>query len=86
MKYEEPQNIEIGELPEIAVPKKRGLSIVWIIPIVAALVGGWLTLQNHFRKRPYHPPLLSMMGLGWKWVKPKLNINLLRWEQSKVWI
>lgn len=52
MKYEDPQNIEIGELPEIVVPKKRGISIVWIIPIVAALVGGWLAFKTISEKGP----------------------------------
>jgi paraquat-inducible protein B len=52
MKYEDHENIEIGELPEIAVPKKRGFSIVWIIPIVAALIGGWLTYKTISEKGP----------------------------------
>jgi len=52
MKYEDPQNIDLDELPEIAVQKKRGFSIVWIIPIVAALVGGWLTYKTISEKGP----------------------------------
>ena len=52
MKYEDPQDIEIGELPEIAVEKKGGFSIVWIIPIVAALVGGWLVYKTISEKGP----------------------------------
>ena len=52
MKDEDPQNIEIGELPEIAVKKKGGFSIVWIIPIVAALVGGWLAYKTISEKGP----------------------------------
>ena len=46
MKDEDPQNMDREELPEIAVQKKGGLSIVWIIPIVAALVGGWLAYKT----------------------------------------
>ena len=52
MKYEDPDNIELGELPEIAVKKKGGFSIVWIIPIVAALVGGWLVYKTISEKGP----------------------------------
>ena len=52
MKDEDPQNIEIGELPEIAVSKKPGFSIVWIIPIVAALVGGWLAYKTISEQGP----------------------------------
>ncbi len=32
MKYEDPKNVDLDELPEVAVYKKRGFSIVWIIP------------------------------------------------------
>jgi paraquat-inducible protein B len=52
MKYEDPEKIGIGELPEIAVQRKRGISIVWLIPIVAALVGGWLTYKTISEKGP----------------------------------
>ena len=52
MKYEDPDNIDIEELPEIAVKKKGGFSIVWIIPIVAALVGGWLAYKTISEKGP----------------------------------
>lgn len=52
MKDEDPQDIDLDELPEIAVQKKRGFSIVWIIPIVAALVGGWLAYKTLSEKGP----------------------------------
>jgi paraquat-inducible protein B len=52
MKEEDPQNIDIDELPEIVVQKKGGFSIVWIIPIVAALVGGWLAYKTISEKGP----------------------------------
>ena len=52
MKYEDPDNIDREELPEIAVKKKGGFSIVWIIPIVAALVGGWLAFKTISEKGP----------------------------------
>ncbi len=52
MKYEDPKNVDLEELPEVAVHKKRGFSIVWIIPIVAALVGGWLAYKTISEKGP----------------------------------
>jgi paraquat-inducible protein B len=52
MKHEDPDNSDIEELPEIAVEKKGGFSIVWIIPIVAALVGGWLVYKTISEKGP----------------------------------
>jgi len=52
MKYDDPNDVDIDELPEIAVQKKGGFSIVWIIPIVAALVGGWLAYKTISEKGP----------------------------------
>ena len=33
---------DTGPLPEAVVREKKGLPTVWIIPIVAAAIGGWL--------------------------------------------
>ncbi len=52
MKDEDPDHIDFEELPEVTVQKKRGLSIVWIIPIVAALIGGWLIYKTLSEKGP----------------------------------
>ena len=52
MKDEDPSPSDFEELPEVTVQKKRGLSIVWIIPIVAALIGGWLTYKTISEKGP----------------------------------
>lgn len=35
-----------ADIPEAAVSSKRGFSIVWLIPIVAALVAMWLVYKN----------------------------------------
>ena len=32
-------------VPDVVVKKKRGVSIVWIIPIVAGLIAGWIWWQ-----------------------------------------
>ncbi|MEO8328278.1 MAG: MlaD family protein, partial [Nitrospirota bacterium] len=45
-----PGNFE--ELAEVTVRKKRGISIVWIIPVVAALIGGWLTYKTISEQGP----------------------------------
>jgi paraquat-inducible protein B len=34
------------ELPEVAVATRGGYSIVWIIPLIAALIGGWLAYKT----------------------------------------
>lgn len=43
-----------GIIPEaMKVPKRRGrLSIVWIIPIVAAIIGGWIAVQKILNEGP----------------------------------
>ncbi|HSF09007.1 MAG TPA: MlaD family protein [Nitrospirales bacterium] len=52
MKDKESNPDDFEEFPEVTVQKKRGISIVWIIPIVAALIGGWLTYKTISEKGP----------------------------------
>ncbi|MDT3776711.1 MlaD family protein [Nitrospira sp. MA-1] len=52
MKDSEPNPGNFEELAEVTVQKKRGISIVWIIPVVAALIGGWLTYKTISEKGP----------------------------------
>ena len=35
------------ELPEAVVRKRSGISIVWIIPIVAAIIGAWVAYKSY---------------------------------------
>ena len=46
MSDERPNQPPVNELPEATVEKPRGISIVWLIPLVAALVGGWLAYKT----------------------------------------
>ena len=41
-------------LPDAVVEKRRGFSIVWLIPLVAALVGAWLAYKTLERTRTDH--------------------------------
>jgi len=45
---------DLPDIPEaVAVPKsRRSLQLVWVIPIVAALVGGWLAVKTILEKGP----------------------------------
>ncbi|MDR4461890.1 MAG: MlaD family protein [Nitrospirales bacterium] len=52
MKENEPDPGDFEELAEVTVQKKRGISIVWIIPLVAALIGGWLIYKTITEKGP----------------------------------
>ena len=49
MLKEHPSALEQGELPEVEVKKRRGISLVWLIPLVAGAIAIWLgytTLQE----------------------------------------
>ncbi len=46
MSDERPHQSQVDELPEAVVEKPRGMSIVWLIPVVAALIGGWLAYKT----------------------------------------
>ena len=45
MSDERPHPSQVDDLPEAVVEKPRGMSIVWLIPVVAALIGGWLAYK-----------------------------------------
>ena len=49
-----PEQQELPDLPEaVVVPKRRTrLSVVWIIPIIAALLGGWIAVQKLLAEGP----------------------------------
>ena len=33
------------QAPEAVVQTKRSFSIIWVVPIIALLIGGWLTFK-----------------------------------------
>jgi paraquat-inducible protein B len=46
----EPQTDDIPEA--VAVPHRHNLPLVWIIPLVAALIGGWLAVKTILERGP----------------------------------
>jgi paraquat-inducible protein B len=49
----DPDLPDLPEVPEAAVQKrKRQFSIVWLVPVVAALIGGWLIVKAFYEKGP----------------------------------
>jgi len=40
------------EIPKVEIRTSRGISIIWLIPIIAALVGGWLTYTTLSERGP----------------------------------
>ncbi|HSS46730.1 MAG TPA: MlaD family protein, partial [Burkholderiales bacterium] len=49
-----PRDVELPDIPEaVAVPKSRwSIQLVWLIPLVAALIGGWLAVKAVLERGP----------------------------------
>ena len=49
-----PADFDLNDLPEARAVRKRGWSVqfIWLIPIVAALIGGWLVIKGIMDKGP----------------------------------
>jgi paraquat-inducible protein B len=43
---------DLSDLPQAEVQRKKQISIVWLIPIVAVLIGGWLAYKGLSEKGP----------------------------------
>ena len=43
---------DLSDLPQAEVQSKKQISIVWLIPIVAVLIGGWLAYKGLSEKGP----------------------------------
>ena len=52
--FERPRGTELADLPTAVAVRKRRLApqLVWLIPIVAALVGGWIVVKGILDKGP----------------------------------
>lgn len=49
------QNIDetiVSDVPEVVVHSKKSFSIVWLVPVVAAIIGGWLAYKAISEKGP----------------------------------
>lgn len=52
MHDKQPNPYEEDTLPEAVIEKHRGITIIWLIPLVAALIGGWLAYKAFSEKGP----------------------------------
>jgi paraquat-inducible protein B len=52
MSEENNNESDFQDLPEAVVQSKRQISIVWLIPIIAVLIGGWLAYKGLSEKGP----------------------------------
>jgi paraquat-inducible protein B len=48
----DPSALERGELPQVEVKKRRGISLVWLIPLVAGAIAIWLAYTTLQEKGP----------------------------------
>jgi paraquat-inducible protein B len=48
----DPSALDRGELPEVEVKKRRGISLVWLIPLVAGAIAIWLAYTTLQEKGP----------------------------------
>lgn len=51
---ETPETLDINSLPEaeIQLAKQRRIPLIWIVPIVAALIGSWIAVQAYMDRGP----------------------------------
>ena len=52
MKEENNHTPDLESLPQAVVQRKKQISIVWLVPIVAILIGGWLAYKGLTEKGP----------------------------------
>ncbi len=45
-------DLDVEEAPEAVIQKKNRISIVWLVPLVAAFIGGWLAYKAITEKGP----------------------------------
>jgi paraquat-inducible protein B len=47
-----PEQQPAQDIPEAVVAPRSGISIVWLIPVIAALIGGWLAWKAYSEQGP----------------------------------
>ena len=52
MLKEDSSALERDELPQVEVKKRRGISLVWLIPLVAGAIAIWLAYTTLQEKGP----------------------------------
>jgi len=75
-RFNMPDTENFPNVPEAkAVPKKRTrLSLVWVIPIVAAVAGVWIAVTKFWRKGR-RSPSPSRPETDWKPTRPKITYD-----------
>ena len=70
----------LSRSPEaVATPRSRWrVQLVWLVPLIAVLIGGWLAVQGASSKGADHHHQLSIPVKGWKRARPR--------SSSRTWI
>ena len=61
--------------PEAKVQTKRSFSIIWVVPIIALLIGGWLTFKAMSEKGPEITITFETADGLWR-ERPRLNSRM----------
>ncbi|WP_255211089.1 hypothetical protein [Methylogaea oryzae] len=71
-----PEIPPLQDIPEaIALPRRRApLPLVWIVPIVAALIGGWIAIHAVMQRGPT-VTISFLTAEGWSRAKPASAIK-----------
>ncbi len=52
MSEQKNEDLTSEEIPEAAIAERKGISMVWLIPIIAILIGAWLTYKAYTETGP----------------------------------
>jgi len=79
-----PRQSEVPDIPDAVIePKRRrSLQLVWIIPIVAALIGASLAVKSFMERGPVIT-ITFKSGEGWRRARPRSNTRMCRSDWSR---
>jgi paraquat-inducible protein B len=84
MNEQQIQEIDTSGAAQAVVKRKKSVSIVWIVPLVALLIGGWLAYRAITEKGPTITiTFQSAEGLP---AKPRLNSKTWKWVKWRRFI
>jgi hypothetical protein len=72
---------EARDLPEAKIKKQSRISMVWIVPLFAAIVGGWLVFK-YIRQAGRSSASSSATEMKLKPIKPPFDIAACAWARS----
>ena len=89
MTSQRPEQMPDDDIPEAVVTARSGISIVWLIPIVAALIGGWIAYKAFSEAGPTITIVFDTAD-GSSPARPRsstrmsMSVWLKRWHSMKI--